>query len=287
MSTRCLFKLSSVIGLAVGLAEMVHAGPISPLYVSDGEKIQVFQGLGVIDSWLTGEQEFSIAVSSSVKTWSQGNPALSLLGREYLLDGTPTGTTYLNSVGCCFRDGTTDGTYNYAVRLLAGSQAIYRSNLDWTDPQIFPLEFPSLSAGLSGITYDSSDGTFWLATADTSFGSIVHITNDGKLISYFGAGAANVNVSLAYDRADDTLWLYIPRPLGGSELVQFATSDDMTHANFPLFRQPVSGFAYGIEFALQNDTTPVPEPATITLLGTAFAMMLGLGARRLHRRPDR
>jgi len=280
MNTRCLFKLSSVIGLAVALAEMAHAGPISPLYVSDGEQIQVFQGLGIIDSWLTGEQEFSIAVSSNVKTWSQGSPALSLLGREYLLDGTPTGTTYLNSVGCCFRDGTTDGKFNYAVRLLAGSEAVYRFNLDWTDPQVFPLQPPLFYAGLSGITYDSSDATFWLAVSE-SFAAIAHITADGNLISYFSvAGAAAPNVSLAYDRADDTLWLYIPRVQGGSELVQFAASDDMTSTNFPLFRQPVSGFAYGIEFALQQDTTLVPEPATMTLLGTGLALLLSLGARR-------
>jgi len=279
MSIRCLFKLSSVIGLAVALAEMAHALPVSPLYVSDGQQIQVFQGFGVIDSWLTGEQEYSIAVSSNVKTWSQGNPFLSLLGREYLLDGTPTGITYLNSVGCCFRDGTTDGRFNYAVRLLAGSEAVYRFNLDWTDPQVFPLQPQLAFGGLSGITYDSSDGTFWLATSDSSFASIAHITAGGNLISFFGAGGAALNVSLAYDRADDTLWLYIPRVQGGSELVQFAASDDMTHANFPLFRQPVSGFAYSIEFALQQDTTPVPEPATATLLGTALALLLSLGAR--------
>jgi len=101
---QCISKVSAVVIVVFSLVDIVQAGPARPLYLSTGSQIQVLQFNSIIDSWTTGEQEFSIAVDMTVRTWSQGNQFLSLLGKEYLLDGTPTGATYANDVGCCFRE---------------------------------------------------------------------------------------------------------------------------------------------------------------------------------------
>ena len=138
-----------ILALAVAFSTSTKAGPLSPLYLSTGSTVEVLQSTTILDSWSTGEQEYSIAVQGTVRTWSQGNPVLSLLGHEYTLDGIPTGASYPNSVGCCFRDGTTDGQFNYAVRQVAGDDEIYRFNLDWTNPQLFPIPLVLASSTLS------------------------------------------------------------------------------------------------------------------------------------------
>lgn len=143
------------------------AGPTSRLYLSTDSQIAVLEGTTIVDSWVTGEQEYALAVDTTVRTWAQGNPLLSPLGREYRLDGTTTGATFANEVGCCFRDGATDGRFNYAVRAGASAGAVYRFKHDWTDPQVMPFS-PTYTRDLTGIAYDSSDDTLWLASSGTS-----------------------------------------------------------------------------------------------------------------------
>jgi hypothetical protein len=262
----------------VAFAEMAQAGPVSPLYLTTGSQIYVIQATSNVDSWPAGEQEYSIAVDATVRTYSQGAPMLSLLGHEYGLDGTPTGASYLNTVGCCFRDGTTDGMFNYAVRQGAGVAGVYRFDPDWTDPQVLPLN-PFLVQGASGIAYDSSDDTFWLAhPASTAVITVVHITRGGDPLSVFPAGTGNGNVSLAYDRADDTLWVYVATP-NASELRQYSASD-ATGQKLPLSTLPGIGFVAGMEFALQQEPSAVPEPASALLLCTGLVVLLALRRRR-------
>jgi len=270
---RCASGVTLLSIFVLASSEMAQAGPSRPLYLSTGSQIQVMTDGGIVDSWITGEQEYSIAVNTTVKTWSQGNPLLSLLGREYELDGTPTGATYLNGVGCCFRDGTTDGQFNYAVRQAIPNNVVYRFNLDWTDPQ--PMPFSStFTSGVTGIAYDSSDDTFWLASSSVAdFVAVLHLTRTGNFISSFGGGEGS-NVSLAYDATDDSLWIYSARP-ALSELVHFAASDDMTSGNFALSREPGIGFVSAIEFQL----APVPEPSTYVLVLVGVALV-GYSARQ-------
>ena len=88
--------------------------------------------------------------------------------------------------------------------------------------------------------------------------------------------------SIAYNAADDSLWLYGTRP-GLSTLEHYAASDDMAHANFPVTSEPGIGFVTGIEFQLQH-LAPVPEPATVVLLGAGLAIVLSVSARKRNRR---
>ena len=252
-----------------------QAAPTSRLYLSTGSQVAILEGGTVVDSWITGDQEYSIAVDTTVQTWSQGNPFLSLLGREYQLDGTPTDATFANAVGCCFRDGTTDGQFNYAVRAAAPFNTVYRFSRDWTDPQVMP--FPAqLTTGVTGIAYDSSDDTFWLASSSLAgYFAVIHVTRAGGFISTFGG--TGVNPTLAYDGADDTLWVYTWAPQT-SQLIQFAPSDDMTSSNLPLGSQPGIGFVTGIEFQLR--LAPVPEPRTAVMLSAGLVIVGSLGARR-------
>jgi hypothetical protein len=262
---------------------MAQAGPVSPLYLTTGSQVYVIQGTGVVDSWPSGEQEYSIAVDTTVRTYSQGNPLLSLLGHEYGLDGTPTGASYLNTVGCCFRDGTTDGMFNYAARTGAGVDGIYRFDRDWSSPQLLPFN-PLIIGGTTGIAYDSSDDTFWVAIA-SPIGSaipVVHITRGGVQLSLFSGGIGSGNVALAYDRADDTLWLYVPTP-NASELRQFSTSDAPGFKP-PLSTMPGIGFVAGMEFALQRQPLGIPEPASPVLLCSGLVVIAAL--RRFRRKPS-
>jgi len=260
---------------------MAQAGPVSPLYLTTGSQVYVIQGTGVVDSWPSGEQEYSIAVDTTVRTYSQGNPLLSLLGHEYGLDGTPTGASYLNTVGCCFRDGTTDGMFNYAVRTGAVGAGIYRFDRNWSGPQLLPFLPGLIGGGTTGIAYDSSDDTFWVAEPSPTGNAIpvVHITRGGVQLSAFSGGTGSGNVAVAYDRADDTLWLYVTTP-NASELRQFSTSDA------PGFKPPLStmtgiGFVAGMEFALQRQPSGIPEPTSLVLLCSGLVVIATL--RRFRR----
>jgi hypothetical protein len=195
------------------------------------------------------------------------------------LDGTPTGATFANEVGCCFREGTTDGRFNYAVRSVSPGHTVYRFNRDGTDPQVMP--FPqAYTAGVTGIAYDSSDDTFWLAyTGDNAVFTVFHMTRAGEPISLFFGSGPGTNLSLAYAAADDTLWVYSWAAPEASQLMQFATTDDPTGdlrlPLLPLSSQPGIGYVTAIEFQVQA----VPEPAASVLLTAGLAVLGSMGAR--------
>src|SRR5512144_2896437 len=62
--------VASLVVCVLATPEAAHAGPVRPLYLSTGSEIAVIQGISVVDSWATGDQEYSIAVNTTVRTWS-------------------------------------------------------------------------------------------------------------------------------------------------------------------------------------------------------------------------
>jgi hypothetical protein len=274
-------KAASLIVCVLATQAVTFAGPVRPLYLSTGSDISVIQGISVVDSWATGEQEYTIAVDTTVRTWSQGNPVLSLLGREYQLDGTPTGVTFPNGVGCCFRDGTTDGQFNYAIRE-SGGTTVYRFDQDWSDPVVMPFA-SILIGGMTGIAYDSSDDTFWLASSGvTNVFGVMHLTRTGQFLGSFNGFGTGGNPTLAYDRVDDTLWVHT-FSLQASQLTEFAASDDMTKPNPPISSQSGIGMVRSIEFQFHRSPAFVPEPATALLLTAGLALLCTVGAPRRTR----
>lgn len=270
----------ALVMLWAGHAGTPQAGLISPLYLSSGDRIDVWQGNALIDSWATQSNgEYALAIDSTVRTYAQGFSGVqSLQSHEYGLDGTPTGVTYTNTAGCCFRDGTTDGVHNYAT----SNSGVFRFNTDWTNPQIV---FPNGDFADSGIAYDSSNDSFWYIAP--SSGSLLMNVKSGSsdVSNAFYTRVSSVLYALAFDPADQTLWVYSYGGVNGSYLDQYSSAPNTQGA---LPRTPMSTLAIGIktyyaaEFALNPgaDTpgnTPVPEPASIALV---MIGLLGFAATR-------
>jgi hypothetical protein len=264
------------------------AGPVSALYLADfGLNYLVVQGDGVIDSWAQAPAEVfdpspAIAVMSTVRAYGQGFSPSST-GYEYTLDGTPTGASYLNTVGCCFRDGTTDGVYNYAIRQMpAANDVVYRFDLDWGNPEAldlnigFSLDNLSLGIGkVSGIAFDPRDSSLWFSDVG---GFVFNIRMDGLIQAGFLYSPA-MNGALAFDPADNTLWMTDYNP--GSfttTLYQYSSEKAFDGRGIsPMSTLTLAiGAIGGAEFALASPAE-VPEPAMIGLFGLG---VLGLGMMR-------
>lgn len=272
-------RVALAAALAVGCVGAIpleaQAGPTSALYLTDssvGGAVYVVQGGAVINSWtgnVSPDSNPAIAVGETVRTYPQGF-GLGGLGAEYSLTGVPTGATYLNTVGCCFRDGTTDGVYNYAIREIAGDDVLYRFSRDWADPEVVVIPGPSIGE-VTGITFDPRNNSFWI----NSTGGIFNITLGGDLLSGFLPDTVSIlDGPLAFDPADNTLWV---ASSFGSTLQQFSSAGGFDR------RDPIDSFVLtsagssfkGAEFAL---AVAVPEPASWVL------MIGGLGLLGVMRR---
>jgi hypothetical protein len=283
---RAALAAALAINCAPGLIQSeAQAGPTSALYLTDssvGGAVYVVQNGAVINSW-TGvpapnaplDSNPTIAVGETVRTYPQGFVP-GALGAEYSLNGVPTGATYPNTVGCCFRDGTTDGVvYNYAIRDIPGLNAIYRFNRDWTDPEVLVL--PGL-AGLGdpiGITFDPRNNSLWIAQANLVFNA----TLGGDVPAIFLLDST-FDGALAFDSADNTLWLVDSEPSVGTIFEQFSSVAGFDRRD-PLdtfVLPPFGGLIRGAEFALT--IAAVPEPPSWALMIGGVALLGGALRRR-------
>ncbi|MGA2242869.1 MAG: PEP-CTERM sorting domain-containing protein [Verrucomicrobiota bacterium] len=259
-------KLKLFIGLA-GLAMIVSvraAGPTSTLYLTAGDQGTNATIAGGTTTAVTSPQQFpanggeyGIAISgNSIRTMHNGSSGGG--GGTYDLSFAYTGPALANPAHT-FYDGTSDGTYNYAVDI-AGS--VYRYNLDWSSPTL--LFTPSGVSDAIGISFDAYNNSLWIS--GISSGTVQDYSLTGTLLSSFNNGQVR-GFALAYDPADDTLWMMSVQNSGiirqyntSGELLQ--TMDFGSTLNY-----------LGAEFA-------VPEPSSGVLMGGMLAVLAGVKMRR-------
>ncbi|MDB4890257.1 MAG: hypothetical protein JWL61_2112 [Gemmatimonadetes bacterium] len=214
----------------------------------------------------------AIAVGTDVRTIGQN---LGSTGREYTLGGSVVGPIGLNSYpNTTFRDGTTDGTYNYSVDIFG---TVWRGELDWSNMM------PLFSTGIpltAGITYDWADHSIWvgelLGVLTNRPNTLFEYALNGTLMSSFTPNVGGQGITaLAYDAVDQTLWFGNDASF---DLFQYSRTGT------PLSTVAVSGtnsFAFfftGAEF--QNTVTP--EPASLMLMATGL-LAIGVVGRRARR----
>lgn len=151
--------------LLLGSTAQARAGK---LYLDDGDRRIMYEvdtaTATVVNSWTAAvaSRSYPIAVSGDIRTTGYASGET---GALYNLSGVYQGTNYsLPSTPDTFSDGTTDGTYNYAVSWYNGD--VYRFSRTWTNPtRLF-----TAGKAEGGITYDSSNNSLWLS-ADRAWGS--------------------------------------------------------------------------------------------------------------------
>jgi hypothetical protein len=274
----CLLGFLLVLGGLVGPGTHALAGPTSPLYITGDwsaqrtddvglRSIYVVQGANVINMWTKfGLGESAIAVTDTVRTNGMDG------GKEYTLSGVPTGVRFASWSWAPFSsgifDGTTDGTYNYVAR----SYAVYRTDRDWANAvQLFGTVG---WGGYMGITYDSSNNSFWLA--DSWDDMIVNRSMTGEVLSSFPAPDPTF---LALDHADGTLWT---APYDGNLLQQYSRTGTLLSTQVFLDsagKEIWFGDYPGGEFPLSADKpvspngAPIPDPSSLVLAGCGLAAL--------------
>jgi hypothetical protein len=193
--------LATLVVIAVaGLAERAAADPVGQYVLTAGDEATnaIVQGATVQVTFPQIVFEYPVAVPSTIRTTDS---LFGGAGGEYLLDGTFTGNTFANSLPDEeFYDGTTDGTFNYAVTF--GSNLVYRFDLDWSNP-VFLFALPGGNGAYLGSTYDPFTGTLWVSGWDHDL--VENYALDGTFLGGFSAGSGSITC-LALDPSDGTLW---------------------------------------------------------------------------------
>jgi hypothetical protein len=199
VSCRQIACLISLLCLAVSVPAV--AGPVSPLYftmIGGGDFVGELQGSAVLNLWPQSVGlESAIALPGSVRTmplvgWGSN-------GAEYTFTGVPTGVTHPGPGFGPWIDGTTDGTYNYAVTLSSG--AVYRFSNTWDNP----LVLFGCSPYCDGITYDPSNNSLWLSNPyGTAVPLIENRSMSGALLFSFPAYGSQCSSKVSPNRLPDS-----------------------------------------------------------------------------------
>lgn len=279
-----MYRIQSVVfhvAIILGAHGVLRAGPISELYVGHfgSNQVSVLQGGSVVNSWsMVGDgRQSGISVTDQVRIASnQGD------GAAYDLDGNFIGT--IPNTPSNQADGATDGEFNYQF---VGNQLV-RYTLDWLNPTT-QIDFGVSSASWAGVTHDPTNDSFWITSINALFGQVQNVDRDGNnLFSFTTGDFLGGEAGIAYDAADDTLW--VGNVFAGRSFRQFSKTgqllQDVEFGALPASSAFLGAMEFRVPLKNQGDPggggmTPVPEPSTIALLGFGLAGILA--ARRKRR----
>lgn len=203
-------------------------------------------------------RQYAMAIADDIRTVDYFGSGL---GGGYDLNGVSLGTTF--SHNSPNSDALVDGTTNGVDRNFAGgyfSTNVYGYDRDWGNVQTL-FSVPD-AARISGIAYDTGNGSLWIYGSDT--GSIRQYSLTGNLLSSFNISPGVSDVFLAFESSTQTIWAY---PRESQVLIQYSRSGELLGRTVTDF----SGSVIGMEFA-------VPAPGAAGLLGVA-----GLATARRRR----
>lgn len=265
-----------VIALAGSASTFAAAGPTGRYYVTAGAQHLnwVIQGTTATSfaqvNNVGANAEFPIAVAGDVRTIGNSSGGGTLVGSQYTLAGVFTGTSYTGT-GQNFYDGATDGVRNFSVNYPAtGTGTVYAMARNWTAAT--PLFVASANTQPLGITYDPLNNSLWVS--DFGGTRVQNYSLGGVLLGGFNTTFASIT-ALAMDYSDGTLWMGSKNTQG--TFYQYSRAGTLLQT--VLYANLVNQNTLGGEF----NFAPVPEPATLTLLGGGLAL-IAAAARRARRR---
>lgn len=205
-----------------------------------------------------GSRQYAMAIADDIRTVDYfGNG----LGGGYDLNGVSLGSTF--SHNSPNGDTVVDGTTNGVDRNFAGgyfSTNVYGYDRNWGGAQTL-FSVPGASR-VSGIAYDTGNGSLWVYGSDT--GSIRQYSLTGDLVSSFDIAPGVSDVFLAFESSSQTIWAY---PRDTKAMQQYSRTGELLATVDTDFK----GSVIGMEFA-------VPTPGVAGLLGIA-----GLATARRRR----
>ena len=258
-----------VVVLVVASLHTMALGQASPYWLTDGYYGKMYKVQnGALQQVITmpiSNVEYGIAVADTIRTVNYY--ANYGIGREYLLDGTPTANTYSLTGGADqITDGTSDGVnYNYGIRWSDGG--VWRFDRNWQNPQ---LVF-NAGADFGGIAYDTATGTLWVKSRES--GTVANFSTTGTLLGSFQTPEFT-GWALAYEKATNSLWVTGFSTLDTSNP---ETINNYSKAGVLLHSFTIAGMS-GTNIA--GGEMSIPEPGSLALIAIAGA---AVAARRRRR----